>query len=463
MNLSLNYRNELEAYGFGIERNVKSMIMKKINKDKLIKAISCFEIKFSKSSNKEVLEQILSRESKNRPELLETTCQILMEGVKLPKKTWQMAQRTHYGIPFLKSANAKVIQLLLFKSCILGQLDTVPPHIKSIHDTLLSQKKVKEAKIKRKEEEALELHWKELMRSSSNADELFRFDGVRFFKEWNFTPKENTIVLHTLSEIQKREVYDYISHCIELLIIHEQPSCYDSFCNLIIGSKTNGDQITKLSQKDKIETDILIDKIKRKREEERSRESAYELEVKKKELEAEQRFMNLVQSVRSKAESSRTWDICGTWNLECPTAEGYPHHDSFNKNKIGSGFILEVCQGKNGNEFWGKIDLGFLVGVVKFVDDCRNLSDFKNTCSVKWAAREQGEGEMNFGDNHVGELTFSKNGTHLKGWLYGAFGRMNLTGDKIEEGNGHANDKWKYEWSTYNYEQYEYERVSRWG
>ena len=88
---------------------------------------------------------------------------------------------------------------------------------------------------------------------------------------------------------------------------------------------------------------------------------------------------------------------------------------------------------------------------------CRN-----NVISVRWAAREQGEGEMTYETGQIGEFTFSTYGTKLEGWIDGSYGKLFLSGEKIKENDGRDGLHLQNEWSTYNDSQYDYERINRW-
>ena len=473
MILKLDNKGELVAYGFSADLDLKEDLMKRIKKEKLVEAISSFGVKFKKSSRKGELEEILFHECRVRPDHAEVAFKLLVGDAKLwgktQRKNWLMAQLAHFGIPFKTKSTVKDLENALVKACFLGHLDSVPDHILSLRNDLLAKKRSEIERAERELQMQYEAHWRALMNDAGNANELFTLDKARFFREWDFKPKGNTIALHNLSDRAMNDVFSLLSNSQVLLSIQQLPSQYSpSFWHVIIGAACNDEEVTQVYEKVKQNTKEAEAKIKRELKEQKEREISWEQEMENRRLRAEKQYYDMVHSVRIRSQNKgegANWDICGTWNIECPSAEDYRSDDSM----IGSGFTLAICQsGKysknNDTSFWGKLDLGFLVGVVRFkgTNSIAISPETNNTVSVQWAAREQGEGVMNYGDDHIGEFTFSIFGTKLEAWLNGAYGRMTLTGDKMKETSVHKALDLQNEWATYNDKQYEYERVNRW-
>lgn len=82
---------------------------------------------------------------------------------------------------------------------------------------------------------------------------------------------------------------------------------------------------------------------------------------------------------------------------------------------------------------------------------------------LEWRGRENGEGEMSFGDDCCGEITFLGNG-QIKGSLNNLYGeRCEFEGVKVEEGGTRRSaGSMRAEWDGYNDEAYEEERTGRW-
>lgn len=109
---------------------------------------------------------------------------------------------------------------------------------------------------------------------------------------------------------------------------------------------------------------------------------------------------------------------------------------------------------------WGAYDFGMFSGIIRLAQ--RPTSASSTAIPFEWRGRENGEGEMSFGDSCQGHIKFLEKGK--------IEGRISLYGDAVFQGKKEtgpgaprrtAKDM-KEEWETYNKDAYERERVGRW-
>lgn len=110
---------------------------------------------------------------------------------------------------------------------------------------------------------------------------------------------------------------------------------------------------------------------------------------------------------------------------------------------------------------WGAYDFGAFSGILHLAQ--RPFFPSEEPIPLEWRGRENGEGEMSFGDNCFGEIVFLGNG-QIRGSLNNLYGeRCDFEGSKVEEGGARRSaGSMRAEWDGYNDEAYEAERTGRW-
>ena len=110
---------------------------------------------------------------------------------------------------------------------------------------------------------------------------------------------------------------------------------------------------------------------------------------------------------------------------------------------------------------WGAYDFGMFSGVLLLPN--RPLSaSAENALPLTWRGRENGEGEMSFGERCTGEIKFLGGG-RIEGWM-SVYGQLEFTGMR-RTGPGapvRTARSMRAEWEGYNDAAYEEERVGRW-
>jgi hypothetical protein len=150
----------------------------------------------------------------------------------------------------------------------------------------------------------------------------------------------------------------------------------------------------------------------------------------------------------------------GTYSIVAPyLAEEwscYAHED---------GFRLTVHPSSTNAHLWGAFEFGVISGVFKTI--AGPPSDLGNITPFKWRGREEGEGEMTFGKENKGTITFLSNG-RVKGSIDGSFlgkGKATFAGTLVQ-GSLLSNEDvetWKQEWRGINPRSYEAANRGRWG
>ncbi len=141
--------------------------------------------------------------------------------------------------------------------------------------------------------------------------------------------------------------------------------------------------------------------------------------------------------------------INGLYDLSCPTVEdGWSCTD------------LKLILTLDGTTMWGAYDLGMFSGII-FLPN-RPLQASNEPLPFTWCGRENGEGEMSFGQGCKGEISFLGNG-NIEGWI-SVYGRCSFKGVRIREAGTmvRSSRSMKEEWEGYNERAYEEERTGRW-
>ena len=110
---------------------------------------------------------------------------------------------------------------------------------------------------------------------------------------------------------------------------------------------------------------------------------------------------------------------------------------------------------------WGAYDFGMFSGIILMPSRPYRASETPIPC--QWAGRENGEGEMTFGDDCVGNIAFLGDG-RIQGTLE-LLGKCDFTGIRRPSPPSavRAAASMRAEWEGYNLEAYERERIGRWG
>jgi hypothetical protein len=136
-------------------------------------------------------------------------------------------------------------------------------------------------------------------------------------------------------------------------------------------------------------------------------------------------------------------------------------------------FKLRVRASSTGAHLWGSFEFGVVTGVFKTTagppSEVDPESDASFTARIKWRGYEQGEGQMTFGNNNTGSITFSGGRPRrVEGVLNGSFlsqGKATFAGTAVP--NMVVMDKalkdWKVKWRSINDRAYNAASRGRWG
>ncbi|MCJ1262686.1 hypothetical protein MMC22_002556 [Lobaria immixta] len=142
--------------------------------------------------------------------------------------------------------------------------------------------------------------------------------------------------------------------------------------------------------------------------------------------------------------------INGYYEISCPTLES-----EFDCGELSLILCLERPR------VWGAYDFGAFSGILHLPQRPSQPSEDPLPCH--WRGRENGEGEMSFGDNCFGEIAFLGDG-RIAGMLnvYGdcEFTGMRRPGPTVAPRPANS---MREEWEGYNEASYERERTGRWG
>lgn len=143
----------------------------------------------------------------------------------------------------------------------------------------------------------------------------------------------------------------------------------------------------------------------------------------------------------------------GHYDIECPTIEGeWP-------DWAADGLSLVLTLDTPG--MWGAYDFGMFSGIIHFPN--RPMVSSYEPIPCQWRGRENSEGQMSFGDQCTGAITFLGGGM-IQGWL-SLYGRCEFVGSR-RAGPGNAPRtavSMREEWNEYNQGEYDAASRSRWG
>lgn len=142
--------------------------------------------------------------------------------------------------------------------------------------------------------------------------------------------------------------------------------------------------------------------------------------------------------------------VNGIYDISCPTIEGeWPSYSD----------DLTLVLTLDSPAVWGAYDFGMFSGVMHLPHRPYSTLD---ELEFRWRGRENGEGEMTFGENCNGVLCFRGNG-RIEGWM-NLYGECWFEGIRREEAGTLVRTarSMRDEWNGYCEAEYERERVGRW-
>ncbi|KAL9023237.1 MAG: hypothetical protein Q9196_007322 [Gyalolechia fulgens] len=142
--------------------------------------------------------------------------------------------------------------------------------------------------------------------------------------------------------------------------------------------------------------------------------------------------------------------INGIYDISCPTIE--QEWPSFSSD-------LTLILTLDSPAVWGAFDFGMFSGIMHLPHRPYSTLD---ELELRWRGRDNGEGEMSFGENCTGVLCFRGNG-RVEGWM-NLYGECSFEGIRREEGGTLVRTarSMREEWEGYCEDEYERERVGRW-
>ena len=142
--------------------------------------------------------------------------------------------------------------------------------------------------------------------------------------------------------------------------------------------------------------------------------------------------------------------INGYYEISCPELES-----EFDCDELSLILCLDTPR------VWGAYDFGAFSGILHLPQRPSQPSEDPLPCH--WRGRENGEGEMSFGDNCVGEIAFFGDG-RIAGML-NVYGNCEFTGTRMPGPTmaPRSANSMREEWEGYNKSSYERERTGRWG
>ncbi|KAL9005518.1 MAG: hypothetical protein Q9188_001720 [Gyalolechia gomerana] len=142
--------------------------------------------------------------------------------------------------------------------------------------------------------------------------------------------------------------------------------------------------------------------------------------------------------------------INGIYDISCPTIE--QEWPSFSSD-------LTLILTLDTPSVWGAYDFGMFCGILHLPQRPYSTLD---ELELRWRGRENGEGEMSFGENCGGVLCFRGN-DRIEGWM-NLYGECWFEGIRREEAGTlvRTAGSMREEWEGYCEDEYEQERVGRW-
>ncbi|KAL8833230.1 MAG: hypothetical protein Q9170_004394 [Blastenia crenularia] len=141
--------------------------------------------------------------------------------------------------------------------------------------------------------------------------------------------------------------------------------------------------------------------------------------------------------------------INGIYDISCPIIEQEFPYDN-----------LTIILTLDTPGIWGAYDFGMFSGIL--YNPHRPYAASNTAFEIRWRGRENGEGEMSFGEDCSGTLSFLGDG-RIEGWM-NMYGECHFEGVR-REGPGapvRTAKSMRDEWEGYNEDEYERERVGRW-
>ncbi|MCJ1425983.1 hypothetical protein MMC29_003884 [Sticta canariensis] len=143
--------------------------------------------------------------------------------------------------------------------------------------------------------------------------------------------------------------------------------------------------------------------------------------------------------------------INGYYDIECPSLES-----EFDSDHLSLILCLETPR------VWGAYDFGQFSGILHLPQ--RPYHPSEDPLPFHWRGRENGEGEMSFGEDCFGEIAFLGGGK-IEGRIMNLYGDCGFTGMRRPGPTvaPRSANSMREEWEGYSEESYERERVGRWG
>jgi hypothetical protein len=144
--------------------------------------------------------------------------------------------------------------------------------------------------------------------------------------------------------------------------------------------------------------------------------------------------------------------INGTYEIQCDDLDKWSEYDADNFTLI---LALE------GNKLWGAYEFGMYSGIMKMD---RPYKASEDSIDFSWRGQENSEGEMSYADDNFGWIRFLGDG-NIEGMI-GCYGQAMFSGTRVsgaETKPERSASSMMDDWAEYHEEQYERERVDRWG
>lgn len=141
----------------------------------------------------------------------------------------------------------------------------------------------------------------------------------------------------------------------------------------------------------------------------------------------------------------------GKYEIECDALREWDVYDDYL-------FTLDLAL--SGSSLWGSYDFGMHSGILLIPNRPYRAGA---SLDFSWRGRENGEGEMSFGERNRGWIHFLGGG-EIRGMI-NCYGEARFTGRRISEGTRPERSaaSMRAEWEGYNQREYDRESRARWG
>lgn len=483
-NLSLDGTGSLRANGRPVERDLRAVLFKP-TKAKMMKGLSLMPTAagHKKTGTKAEIEarfwEAVGRMDPDSP-LLDVIAVVMREGVRPNLKDWYKTHLALYGVSFKDSSTLETLRTRLEKACLAGVTDRNAGNIAKIVDAL-KQKEADEARKAEEERVARnDSHWVHRWKEPGGYSQMVYCDASRY------TPgklmAELSGVLATtpdpfvLRNVAAKHVPGVIQEAGQFGLTCAQCRSEDeNFVHVIVALAGRDGDVDAVKNDVERQTKKVRAERKRKRDEEEQEERELEERRLQQQRERQRRFENELAAIRQDVLASGRWNPRGTWRVTCPEADNYSgarddgyasYYDvgstkRFRDDDDGSASMPYEFEISGSDNLWVEFDLGFLEGHMKLTPKSRGKREKDRTYTIRWGARETGTGEMIFGKDHIGEMTFADGGASVHGWMNGAYGKLEFTGALWEPNPGDKRDL-DDDFSQYNHRNYEAENRARW-